>query len=298
MIFQALKMQASDSLQRFLFEHFAICGQLVHLDNTWRAILERRDYPPALRGTLGELTVAAALMSSTIKFPGRLTMQVQGKGPINLLVVECTGQRTLRATAQWTEDLENGSLSSMIGDGKLVITIDPEEGRERYQGIVSLEGNTTAEILENYFARSEQLETRLWLAADSNRAAGMLLQRLPVINEDNTDAWARAGHLGATLTRSELLELPAYEIIRRLYHEEDIRVFDSLPVSFRCSCSRDRVAAVLRMLGWDEIESVLEENGIVGVGCEFCNQHYEFDRIDSAQLFSAHAVPGMPRTRH
>ena len=286
-------MPVHDSLQRFIFEHAPIRGEIVHLDATWQAVLERREYPPRVRDVLGELMAAAALLTSTLKFDGRLIMQVQGSGPINLLVVECTSNRTMRAIAKWTGEVPDAPLATLVGNGRLAVTIDPLKGKERYQAIVNLEGLTVAEAFENYFARSEQLATRLWLASDSNQAAGMLLQRLPddALTDDD-DAWGRAVHLGSTITREELLALPVPEIIHRLYHEEDIRLFSRVPVSFRCSCSRDRVESVLRMLGHGEIRSILAEQGTVQVDCEFCGSRYEFDRIDAEQLFaSLHSAP-------
>ncbi len=287
-----------DSLQRFLFEHAPIRGEIVHLDATWQAVLERRRYPPRVRDVLGELMAAAALLTSTLKFDGRLVMQVQGNGPVSLLVVECTSDRQMRAIAHWKGEVPEAPLAQLVGDGRLAVTIDPQDGKERYQAIVSLEGLTVAEAFENYFARSEQLATRLWLASDPQQAAGMLLQRLPDDAQSDEDAWMRAVHLGSTITREELLALPVREIIHRLYHEEDIRLFSRMPVSFRCSCSRGRVEAVLRMLGRDEIHSILEEQGLVRVDCEFCGGHYEFDRIDAEQLFAAlHSIPAAP-TRH
>ena len=295
---QRRPMIQHDSLQRFIFEHAPIRGEIVHLDATWQAVLERREYPPRVRNVLGELMAAAALLTSTLKFDGRLIMQIQGNGPVNLLVVECTSDRKMRAIAQWKGEVPDAPLSKLVGDGRLAVTIDPQKGKERYQAIVSLEGVTVAEAFENYFARSEQLATRLWLASDMHQAAGMLLQRMPDRPQPDDDAWIRAVHLGSTITREELLALPVREIIHRLYHEEDIRLFSRMPVIFRCSCSRGRVEAVLRMLGRDEIHSILEEQGSVSVDCEFCGNRYEFDRIDAEQLFaSQHSIPATS-TRH
>jgi len=291
-------MTIRDSLQRFIFEHAPIRGEIVHLDATWRAVLERRDYPPRVRDVLGELMAAAALLTSTIKFDGRLIMQVQGSGPVSLLVVECTSDRTMRAIAQWDGEVPDAPLSELVGDGRLAVTIDPLKGRELYQAIVELEGLSVAEAFENYFARSEQLATRLWLASDTRQAAGMLLQRLPDSPLSDDEAWIRAVHLGSTITREELLALPVAEIIHRLYHEEDIRLFSRMPVSFRCSCSRRRVETVLRMLGRDEVHSILAEQGSIRVDCEFCGDSYEFDRIDAEQLLTGvHGTPATT-TRH
>lgn len=309
-------MITRDSLQRFVFENSAIRGEIVHLDATWRAVLDRRDYPPALQSVLGEAMAAATLLAATIKFDGRLSLQAQGNGPVTLLFVECTSERAMRALAQWGGEIESGPLSQMLGDGKLAITIELDGGKERYQGIVPLQGECMSETLEHYFSQSgvalaypdapdtrasgtSQLDTRLWLAANVHQAAGMLLQKLPTDGDEaDSDVWARAVHLGSSITPGELLELPVRDIIQRLYHEQDIRLFSRKPVSFSCSCSRDRVGIVLRMLGEDEVRTIVAEKGKVSVACEFCGDHYEFDRVDSAELFAADVPSGISPTRH
>ncbi len=292
-------MRIHDCLQRFVFEHAPIRGEIVHLDTTWRAVLKRRDYPPVLRELLGETMAAAALLASIIKFDGRLTIQMQGEGPVRLLVVECSSDRTMRALAQWDGEIPSRGtpLAAILGSGKLAITIDPYKGKERYQGIVSLEGVSVADAIEGYFVHSEQLDTRLWLAANSQQAAGLLLQCLPGEHPDG-DAWSRAVHLASTLTPGELLGLPVPAILHRLYHEEDIRLFSRMPVSFRCSCSRSRVEAVLRMLGREEVASILAEQGMVSVACEFCGNRYEFDPVDVEQLFAGGSAFAGSQTRH
>lgn len=288
----------TDTLQRFLFEHAAIRGEIVHLDATWQAGQEHHDYPEVLRQAMGELMAAAALLAATLKLQGALILQIQGKGPVSLLVVECTGDMTMRATAKWTGELAQGGLAELIGDGRFVITLDPKNGKRTYQGIVPLEGGSVAEILQNYMTRSEQLETRLFLAADSRRAAGMLLQKLPEKAGQDEDAWPRASHLAATIKNEELLNLAAREILHRLFHEEDIRLFNPQPISFHCSCSREGVANMLRMLGRAEIDSVVAEQGSVEVHCEFCNRRYGFDPVDVEQVFTSATSPPGSDTRH
>jgi molecular chaperone Hsp33 len=296
----------SDILQRFLFENAPIRGELVHLNDTWRTILGRHDYPPALRDLLGELAAAAVLLAATLKLQGALILQIQGNGPLKLLVVECSGDLQVRATAKWTDELEQGDLSQLVGDGRFAITLDPRNGKQSYQGIVALEGGSVAEILQNYMTRSEQLETRLWLAADAQCAAGMLLQVLPEREdhaqsehrERDADAWPRATQLADTLRREELLALPAEEVIHRLYHEEDMRLFQPQPVMFHCNCSRQSVGNMLRMLGRAEVDSILEERGSIEIHCEFCNQRYEFDSVDAAQLFAETIPAAGSETRH
>lgn len=287
-----------DTLQRFLFEHASIRGEIVRLHATWQAVQEHHDYPPMLRQAMGELIAAAALLAATLKLKGSLILQIQGRGPISLLVVECTGDLSMRATAKWNGTLTQNSLKDLIGDGRFVITLDPKDGKQTYQGIVPLEGDSVADILQHYMTRSEQLETRLFLAADADTAAGMLLQKLPEKTGHDEDAWTRAGHLAATVKPEELLQLPAEEILHRLFHEEDIRLFEAQPVSFSCSCSREGVANMLRMLGREEVDSVLEEQGEIEVHCEFCNRRYTFDPIDAEQIFVTEIVTPGSNTRH
>ena len=275
----------ADSLHRFLFEAFPVRGELVRLDATWREVLSRYDYPPAVRALLGETLCAAALLAATIKFSGHLTIQLHSDGAINLLVVQCTSELQLRGLARWEGD---GELPApeLLGDGRLVITIEPDDGGERYQGIVPATGGSIAAIIEEYFERSEQLLTRLWLSAGDDSAAGLLLQRLPQETGD-ADAWNRIRHLTETVTPDELLLLPVQALLHRLFHEESVRLFESWPVSFRCGCSRERIESVIRGLGLEEARAILEEQGAIHVACEFCNRSYKLDAVDVAGLFSA-----------
>jgi molecular chaperone Hsp33 len=250
-----------------------------------------------VRDLLGEAMAAGTLLAATLKIRGSILLQVQGDGPISLLVVECTSSRSLRGLAHWKGEVPDGDLGAKFGGGRLVITIDPGEGMERYQGIVPLEGASLAAALDAYLERSEQLGTRLWLAADGDQAAGMLLQKLPARSED-ADAWNRITTLGSTVTPAELLALAPRELMHRLFHEEDVRVFDGETVFFRCSCSRERVANMLRNLGRNEVESILAEQGTIAVNCDFCNQRYTFDAVDAAQLFTDVPPAGSTPSRH
>lgn len=289
----------SDVLSRFVFERTNVRGELVHLDATWRAILERRDYPEPVRDLLGQAMAAAALLITTIKFNGSLILQIQGDGPVSLIVVQAKSDRTLRGLAHWSDPVLAGPLAQLVGKARLAITIDQGGDRERYQGIVALETEENlARAFHGYFERSEQLATRLWLAAGDTRAAGMLLQALPGDTED-ADAWNRTVQLADTLTDQELLDLPQRDVLHRLFHEEDVRVFEPEPVSFRCTCTRERIETVLRSLGYDEVQSIIAEQGHVSVDCEFCNQNYVFDPVDVEKLFAASEhQPTVPPTRH
>lgn len=276
-----------DSIRRFLFERAPIRGEVVHLESTWRSVLERQDYPPVLRVLLGELTASAALLAATIKFEGSLIIQMQGNGPVSLLVAECDDAGALRATAKWRAAPEPGPLAAMLGEGRCAITLAAGPGKQSYQGIVDLAGGNIAAAIEHYLRRSEQIETRLWLAVDDERVSGLLLQKLPHPGED--EDWRRAQVLADTLTAPELLGLPAYALVRRLYAHEDLRLFDPRPLVFRCSCTRERVVAMLRMLGYDEVRAILAERGNVEVGCEFCGQSYRFDRWEAERVFATAA---------
>ena len=277
----------ADYIRRFLFERAPIRGEVVRLESAWGCVLERHDFPPVVRTLLGEMMASAALLAATIKFEGALILQMQGNGPISLLVAECDDSGGLRATAKWRTTPEPGPLAALLGAGRCAITLAAGPEKQSYQGIVDLDGDNVAAVIEHYLRRSEQIETRLWLAVDNERAAGLLLQRLPHPGED--DDWRRAQLLAETLTRPELLELPAHGLIQRLYAHDDVRLFDPRPLAFRCSCTRERVVAMLRMLGYDEVRAILAERGTVEVGCEFCGQMYRFDRWEAERVFTAAA---------
>lgn len=285
----------SDTLQRFLFENLAIRGDLVQLDATWQALREKHDYPEPVLQLLGEVMTAAVLLSATLKHKSRLTMQIQGNGPVPFLVVECTHDRNLRGMAHYAEDIQPGTLPELVGNGRLAITLEPADSPERYQSIVELSGDSLAEAIDDYLSRSEQLDTRIWLAVSGQRTAGLLIQKLPANQSaEEQEGWNRVEQLSATITDKELLDLDARQVIHRLYHEEDVRVFESEPICFRCSCNKGRVAGMLRQLGIEEVRSILEEEKTVEVTCEFCNQQYRFDAVDVEQLFAgdlAHQAP-------
>ena len=290
-------MEDKDTLTRFEFDNIPIRGEIIKLDATFREITSRHEYPPAISHLLGELMVAASLLSATIKYEDSLIIQLQGDGPVSLAVVEVSNQHTLRGLAHWSGDVEDSGMRNLLGEGRIVITVDPSSETSRYQGISPIEGDNISESIENYLARSEQLKTRLWIAVEKGVASGMLIQKLPTEEEleieETQDSWDRIEALSSTISDKELLDLPVIKILHRLFHQEDVRLFEPQPVSFRCSCSRSRVKGVIRALGYKEVMDIIEEQDHMGVNCEFCNLHYEFDRV-----FVSEIPPDIPSTRH
>jgi len=316
-------------LHKFLFEGLPVRGILVQLTDVWQEILKRRAanldtgaYPEPVRHLLGEMTAAAVLMQSNIKFNGALVMQIFGDGPLKLAVVEVQPDLGVRATAKVVGDLDGThTLSTMVNvnnEGRCAITLDPLTklpGQQPYQGVVPLFDDRRnkldkfSEVLQHYMLQSEQLDTTLVLAADDKTAAGLLIQRLPIKGEGNLAAKAsmadedeigrnedynRISILAASLKKEELLQLDADTILRRLFWEEKLIRLETLAPSFACSCSRERVSNMIRSLGADEVESILSERNDVEVGCDFCGQQYRFDAVDAAQIFTSadKQVPG------
>ncbi|MFP5441162.1 MAG: Hsp33 family molecular chaperone HslO [Gammaproteobacteria bacterium] len=264
----------TDIRTKFLFEALAVRGELVCLEQAVQGVLDKHDYPAPLQALLGEALAAAVLLAGTLKLNGLLSLQAKGDGAVRLLMAECTHEGDLRAIARWDGEVPDAPLVHLLGDGHLAITIEPAGG-QRYQGIVPLDGLSLAECIEHYFAQSEQLATRLWLVTGNGRAAGLLLQELPAAGGVSRDAdgWNRLCRLTDTLTAPELLGLPPETLLQRLYHEEDVRVFDADAFRFRCSCSRERMLAALQSLGREELQSILDEqDGALETVCQFCNE--------------------------
>lgn len=289
----------SDRLLKFAFIGARARGELVQLSDAWREMTAHRRYPPAVMRVLGEMVAAAALLATNIKFNGALVMQVYGDGPLQLLVVECQSDLALRATAKVrdepiADDISLRQLVNRGGRGRFSIALDPKNplpGQQPYQGIVALEGDSVAEVLQTYMRQSEQLETRLWLASSDEAAAGLLLQRLPndggiqvAFPED--DAWEHLVALAHTVTSEELLNLAPDDVSHRLFWQESLQHYPALTPRFQCTCSRDRIGKMLISLGQEEVDSILAEQGSVGVTCEFCGRKHSFDPVDAAHLFA------------
>lgn len=290
-------MNQPDTLQRFLFDGVPVRGALVRIDGAWQQVVSRHNYPAAVRQVLGQMIAASSLLAANLKFDGTLIMQLHGKGALRLAVAECTSERTVRATARFDADIPDAPLAELLGEGgTFVMTLEPKEG-EAWQGIVALEGNSIAQMLENYMRRSEQLDTKLILACNDDTAAGLLLQRLPDGHGD-AEGWPHVLALAETLQQDELLSLGADDILYRLYHQDAVRVFDPQQVSFACNCSPERVGDMLKLLGGQEAGEVVLEQGSIEIGCEYCGQRYVFDEDDLKQLFDFDVVAAVREARH
>lgn len=274
-----------DILHPFIFDNSAVRGNCVHLDLSLQSALAHQSLPPALKQVIGEFTAASVLLTSTLKMDGKLILQLQSQGALQLLVVECTSQLDIRTTAKVQGDLHGQHLTDWLQQGQLVITLMPENG-EPYQGIVPLEGDSIATMLENYMLRSQQIDTRLWLFAENGQAAGLLLQKLPQQTEQDLDCWNRVQHLAGTVTADELLHLDTATLLQRLFVEEDVRLFAGRDIRAFCSCSTENVANMLKMLGIAEVRSILDEQGSVQIQCDFCNKHYLIDEQEAMALFT------------
>jgi molecular chaperone Hsp33 len=304
-------------LHKFIFDGLPVRGALVRLTDSWQEVLSRRAantqtgaYALPVSGLLGEMLAAGALMQSNIKFNGALVLQIMGDGPVKVAVAEVQSDLSLRATASVQGEVGEGArLSEMVNvlnQGRCAITLDPKDkqpGQQPYQGVVSLHGDQReklekiSEVLEHYMLQSEQLDTRLILAADDKVAAGLLIQRMPMEGEGNLEksreddigideSFNRIAIFAQSLKRQELLELDADTILHRLFWEEKLLRFEPQYPKFACTCSRERVSAMLRNLGVDEVESILTERDRIEVGCDFCGAQYRFDPVDAAQIFT------------
>jgi molecular chaperone Hsp33 len=302
----------ADRLLKFLFHQAPVRGEVVRLSRSWQRMTALHAYPEPVLRLLGETTAAATLLSATIKFDGNLILQIHGDGPVQLLVVECRPDLAFRATAKLRADARIArqagwrELVNAGGQGRCAITLDPGRspaGQQRYQGIVPLQGGSVAEALEAYLRQSEQIESRLWLAADAQAATGLLLQRVAHSStgagEQDEDAWRRTTMLSDTVSAAELLATPAEEVVRRLFWQESLERYAPATPRFACTCSRERTGRMLLTLGRAEVDSILAEQAVVAVTCDFCHAQYSFDAVDVGQLFATGSTgPGRPDSTH
>lgn len=284
----------TDISQRVIFENADIRGERVQLSQSLQEAFKPHAYPAVIKKLLGELTAAAVLLSTTLKFEGRMTLQARSSGPVTLLMVECTDALNFRGISHWNEQLlatdTDTNIQSLLPDGHLVITIDPTHGK-RHQGFIPLEHITLSDSFTAYFEQSEQLPTRLWLTSDGEQAGGFLLQALPARKETDAKAsanlWEHAVVLAETLKEEEQLNLPTKELLHRLYHDQDVRLFDPREVNYHCTCSRERTGNALITLPQQELLEILEEQGEIDMDCQFCNTRYVFTKDDIKKLLGA-----------
>ncbi len=298
----------SDHVRRFIFEDWPVRGHWVHVESAWRALRAHTHHPPAVNELLGQAVAAAVLLAATLKFRGTLTFQLQGNGAVNLLVAQCTHDFRLRAVARCDEAAlaacapHPARFRELAGtEGRITVTVEAYDKSTRYQGVVPLAGDSLAQSLEAYFASSEQLPTRVRLAADEGRAAGVLVQKLPGASTDVDEtgaAWEDAQEGMERVDAKRLLSVAAEDVLAGAFPGRDLRLFRGAPVRFECRCSPGRVAGVLRALGAGEIRDLLREQGAVTVTCEFCHRPYRFDSIDIEALFAEGPDPGTSPALH
>ncbi len=289
-------LQSNDQVQRFIFDQAEIRGELVTLHDAYQQAKATQDLHPLESRLLGEFLAAVTLLAGSLKFDGVISLQARGDGPIPLVMAECTHQKNVRGIIRSGEtnldDLTLDNFPALIGKGVLFITIEPDKG-ERYQGIVPLEGDTLAACIEDYFMQSEQLPTRVWLAADETSCGGLLLQVLPAMADavgERDENWELACQFAATLPDDELLHTEQETLLYRLFNETPVRLFPAAPVQFSCSCSRERSENALRSIGRTEAEELLAERDIITIDCQFCGQVYSFGEKDVADLFNGDAL--------
>lgn len=277
-----------DCVQPFLFERLDIRGAIASLDQTWLELTAHRAYPPPVAALLGEMSAVTCLIAANLKQPGRMTFQLRGNGALNLLVLDCDETLRLRGMARHEGPVAaQAGMAELLGDGQLLLTLDVASMRQPWQSLVPLEGTGIASVFQNYLDRSEQLPTRLLLAADSQRAVGLLLQKLPDADTRDPDGWNRIQHLLDTLSPAEQLDLAPLELLRRLFPEEALRVFPARPVSHHCPDDPDKIHAMLRSLGRSECEAVLRDKGEIHVRDDICDRDYHFDAEDLDAIFAA-----------
>jgi molecular chaperone Hsp33 len=296
-------MRVDDSLQPFMLERAGVRGAVVRLGPAWREVASRQDYPLPLRAMLGEALAASALLTAHIKLQGALSLEFKSAGALRLLFTECTDGGRLRGLAHLHESAvlaPDAPLDlSAQPEALLAITLGSSEHGQRYQGLVGVQRASLAGTLQDYFEQSEQLPTRIVLAADDDVAAGLLLQQLPGSAVEDGDAWPRVGLLTDTLGAAELLALPAPQLLRRLYHEERPHLFAARALGFGCSCSRVRVEAMLRLLGRAEVEvALVARDGEIEVICEFCATRYTLDAVDAERVLAAAPSAPVSSTPH
>jgi len=279
----------TDTLQRFIFKDTCVRGEIIRLDNTLNTILKQNNYPPEICDLLSQTLCATTLLSAILKYDGQLTLQFQSDGPLKMLVAKCDNHYQMRGTAKWDKESLPSNLQTDFERGNLVITIQNNQTNQNYQSIVSINHQSIAQSLENYFLQSEQLETRLWFAYDhhTQTAVGLLLQKLPE-HTDTEHQWGHVQALANTITNKDLLSWSNETLLSKLFHEETIQLFEPHPVQFHCPCSADKMLGAITVLGEKEALEILSSKRLIEVTCEYCNNHFEFDEGEVKALFVRH----------
>jgi len=279
-------MNQADTIQRFIFEHANIRGEIVHLEQTYQSIINQRAYPPMVKNLLGEAIISCLLLASSIKFEGSLNLQFQGDARLSLLLVQCDNNLNVRAFAHYKDALEIQDYAEAFLQGKMVLTMNQDNQTQNYQSMVPIQSTSMSENLMSYFAQSEQIATRVWLAVNEDKAAGMLLQLMPGEDTQQREQfWEYAIQLGQTVSDEELLQLNNDTLLYRLYNETDLRLFEHRATQFKCRCSPEKMKQLITVLGEQEAKDLIEDKGVIDIHCDFCNQQYSFDPIDLAMLF-------------
>jgi len=283
-----------DVLQRFIFEHIRARGEIIHLSKSYRTIIKQHNYAPAVRGLLGEALCVVGMLSATIKFPGRMTLQFRGKGKLQLLLAQCTNDFKLRGLVKASGDLTEENLKESFQEGILTLMFDSYVNKNRTQGIVAWRGDSLAESIEGYFQDSEQLDTTIKLVVDDKQASGLLLQVIPHNEESQTQEWQRLKQLTQKISNEDLQNLQESVLLQQIYPDDEIRLFNSDPVVFQCTCSRARGEQAIALLDQKEIDEELEKSQIIVVTCDFCNTEYPFDRHDIQKIINNRPDPSTP----
>lgn len=278
----------NNSIQRFLFKELNIRGQVIQLNEAWQSMIQDRHYPVAIRQLLGKLTAFSVIMANGMKHTGKITLQVQGNGPITLLVVEVTHDLKIKGVAKTNETIpEQATLDELLGDGQILVTLENTQTQHHFQSYVDRTGDNIEETFENFLSQSEQLPSKIWLAATDIALGGVLIQKMPESDDLDADGWDRIHSLTTTVTDDELTQLETETLLHRLFHEETVELFEPQTITYECPEDKERVTNMLKSLGEEEVRKILEEQGEIVIHNEMCNFHMRFNQADVDDLFAA-----------
>ncbi len=278
---------SNNSIQRFLFKELNIRGQVIQLNEAWQLMIKDRHYPEAIRQLLGKLTAFSVIMANGMKHTGKITLQVQGSGPITLLVVEVTHDFKIRGVAKTNKTIqEQLSLDELLGDGQILVTLENTQTKHHFQSYVDRTGDSIEATFENFLSQSEQLPSKIWLAATDDALGGVLIQKMPESDGLDSDGWDRIHSLTTTVTDEELTQLDSETLLHRLFHEETVELFEPQSINYECPEDKERVTNMLKSLGEEEVRKILEEQGEIVIHNEMCNFHIRFNQADLDELFA------------